>query len=136
VGEYNIKQYLLVNNSLGMRPGKVAAQVSHASLKVFVDRFYPSGNEPNFRALWLTDDMAEWLDGAFAKIALKCENADRIFEAAKIAEELCIPFSIIHDNGITQVEPGSLTAAAIGPFDTENPQYQRMTENLKELKLL
>ncbi len=41
----NIKQVLVIRKDLNMSPGKLAAQVAHASMKVFFDRMSTERNE-------------------------------------------------------------------------------------------
>jgi peptidyl-tRNA hydrolase len=163
---YDIKQYILINKSLKIGRGKAISQGAHASLAVFFDvmryqRGVMGGGEdidfddlpaavdekrdiktisrPEWKKhIWecvMTEDMHEWKLGAFAKITLAADF-ESIDKLTTIASELEVPFSVIHDNGVTQVEPGSLTAAAIGPFNTTKTEYATLVAGLKELKLL
>jgi peptidyl-tRNA hydrolase len=90
------------------------------------------------RKIWeciMTEDMDEWKRGAFAKIVLSAtEEQMRIIAA--FAEDADVPVCEINDNGVTEVEPGSLTAMAIGPYDTTNSAYYGLTGQIKQLKLL
>jgi peptidyl-tRNA hydrolase len=161
MGEYSHKQYILINTSLGMTKGKMVAQGAHASLAVFFNRMscikefggeeidvekasvakpgeLPLKEEPymyEYRCL-MTHDMHVWKCGSFAKISLKCEDENQLMRLIKLAQKYGVPHSIINDNGITQVEPNSLTAAAIGPFNTENGTYLPLVKELQSLKLL
>jgi peptidyl-tRNA hydrolase len=83
----------------------------------------------------MTPDMNEWKMGAFAKIALAADEPT-MESALREARKVGVPCSEIHDNGVTQVEPESFTASAIGPFDVTNPKYANLVRELASLKLL
>jgi PTH2 family peptidyl-tRNA hydrolase len=84
----------------------------------------------------MTDEMAEWKDGAFAKITLSAPDGETIKRLCEYADHIGVPSATIFDNGVTQVDPGTLTAGAIGPFDTTNESYKRLVDELSKLKLL
>jgi peptidyl-tRNA hydrolase len=156
MGEYDIKQYLILNSELGMTKGKQVAQASHASMKVFFDRMsyirsavidgpplIPGNEEEASREevsvevyKWrMTEEMAQWKDGAFAKISLKSDE-DMMREIEKLAIECKAPVACINDNGVTQVKPGSFTAMAVGPIDTTKEKYKELMSKISSLKLL
>ena len=141
MGVYDIKQYIIINGNLKMTKGKIAAQSAHASMKVFFDRmiYYGVSDEYPTDSLYFckfTEDMVKWKDGAFAKIVLKAHSEMYMNSLYKAACDLNIPCAEIIDNGVTQVEAGSLTAVAIGPLDVNNPKYISLINNLKDLPLL
>jgi len=111
------KQTIIVRKDLNMRKGKIAAQVSHASMKIFFDRMVKNdkGYDCNF-----TDEMEEWKNGAFTKIVLGCDSIDDIYDLQKKANSLNIPNAVIIDNGLTEFGGiPTVTCIALGPHSAE-----------------
>jgi PTH2 family peptidyl-tRNA hydrolase len=111
-----MKQVIVVNKDLKMGKGKICAQVAHASLESFLNA--------------TIQDREKWLYEGAKKIVLKA-SLDIILEKAKKADQLSLPFAIITDAGLTQVEKGSITALAIGP--AEDAIIDAITSDLKLL---
>lgn len=75
----NVKQVIVYRRNLNMRKGKIASQVSHASMKVFFDRrvsyspppeqtapygtIWGSTNPQHYLLVPLTDEMDTWVKG-------------------------------------------------------------------------
>jgi PTH2 family peptidyl-tRNA hydrolase len=109
-------QYIVVNTSLGMNKGKIAAQCAHASVSV-LDKVDDS-------------DVREWKSEGMKKIVLKVKNTEELlalFETTK--REL--PCALITDAGHTQIDAGSKTCFACGPIEEEKGK-----KNFGALKLL
>jgi peptidyl-tRNA hydrolase len=120
-----------------MHKGKMIAQGAHASLAVFFKEMVLTCSEDD-KILYecrMNKEMKEWKEGSFAKIVLS-SHAEIMELVCKIAEEDNIAYSKIYDNGVTQVAPGSFTAAAIGPLDVTQEKNKRVMEILSKLKLL
>ena len=96
-----MKQAIVARGDIGMSPGKLAAQVAHASLMA-VER---------------ADDRAvsEWKRGGQKKVVLKAGNERTLFELKETAAAAGLPAAIVRDAGHTQLDPGTVTALAIGP---------------------
>ena len=96
-----VKQAIVARADLGMSPGKLAAQVAHASLAAYE------------RA----DDQArrEWKRGGQKKVVLKGPDERTLFELKAQADAVGLPAAVIRDAGHTQLEPGTVTALAVGP---------------------
>ncbi|MEI7961015.1 MAG: aminoacyl-tRNA hydrolase [archaeon] len=109
-------QYIIVNSSLGMNKGKIAAQCAHASVSV-LDK---------------VDDetISEWKSSGMKKIVLKVKNTEELLELFEKAKRRN-PSALITDAGRTQIEAGSKTTFACGPIDEEEGK-----KLFKELKLL
>jgi PTH2 family peptidyl-tRNA hydrolase len=116
-----LKQVLVWRNDLRnvtgqkVRTGKIAAQLAHASMKVFFDR---GTIQDGFLSVPVAG-MEEWINGSFVKVAVKCnseEELDGLYQQALAAH---LPCAIIEDNGHTEFG-GVLTktAIAIGPADS------------------
>lgn len=96
-----MKQAIVARADLGMGQGKLAAQVAHASLQAYEDASSKSQHE--------------WKGGGQKKIVLKGESERQLFELADRAEREGLPHAIVRDAGHTQLEPGTVTALAVGP---------------------
>ena len=98
-----MKQAIVARTDIDMGKGKLAAQVAHASLSAYED----------------TSDRArrEWKGEGQKKVVLKEAGEQALFELADIAERKGLPHAIIRDAGHTQLDPGTVTALAIGPGD-------------------
>lgn len=119
-----IKQIIVVRTDLNMRKGKLAAQVAHASMKVFFDRMSTERNEfPVFQLdeeqkycsgyimkpfvkktimLYDNEPMQQWMEGSFTKIVVGCNSEQELFDLQKQAEEEGIVNALILDNGNTE----------------------------------
>jgi peptidyl-tRNA hydrolase, PTH2 family len=121
------KQAMVVNTSLGMKKGKIAAQVAHASLSVFLNSdqtaFHEGGFEYYFHNQDAEGEMAsairDWFRGKFTKIVLQGSGEDELKAIYLRAKDAGLPCSLIQDAGETQVPPGSYTACAVGPGPAE-----------------
>jgi len=100
-----VKQAIVARRDLGMSPGKLAAQVAHASLS----------------AVEKADAEARraWKQGGQKKVVLRSPDERTLFELKVIAEDAGLPVAIIRDAGHTQLEPGTVTALAVGPAGDE-----------------
>jgi peptidyl-tRNA hydrolase, PTH2 family len=134
------KQVILVRTDLNMRKGKLAAQVSHASMKVFFDRgrrvFQPP-LEPDLLVVPLTVDMAEWVYGTFTKIVLGVESEEVLLRAHRLALDHDLPTALVMDIGATEFHGvATYTAVAIGPAKTEDIDPITGPDGLVPTKLL
>lgn len=130
-----LKQTIVVRKDLGMKKGKIAGQVAHASLKVFSDRiknYYNAGEFGWNVSLNVTEEMKQWLEGKFTKIVLSCEGGEEeIFSLEKEAKKEGVPCAVIRDAGDTVFNEPTITCIAIGP-DT-NEKVEGLTKNYKLL---
>ena len=96
-----MKQAIVARTDVGMGDGKLAAQVAHASLKAYEKAH--------------TKTQREWKDGGQKKVVVKASGESEIHELAEQARREGLPHAVIHDAGHTQLEPGTVTALAVGP---------------------
>jgi peptidyl-tRNA hydrolase len=96
-----MKQAIVARADLGMGEGKLAAQVAHASLSAYED----TGRSTR----------TEWKGSGQKKIVLKGTGESELFRLADTADREGIPHAVIRDAGHTQVDPGTVTALAVGP---------------------
>lgn len=108
-----IKQVLVVRKDLNMRKGKMAAQAAHASMKVLLD----AGNVENDRLIIpLTNDIKDWLLGAFTKVCVSVNSEQELIDIYDHAKAAGLNCSIIKDSGLTEFNNvPTLTAVAVGP---------------------
>jgi len=132
-----IKQVIVYRKDLKMRKGKIAAQVAHASMKVFFDR----GNIQDARLdlpglkvdgipvnpprpclmVWLTPEMKEWVEGLFTKIVLTVDSEEDLQQAHDLAKVEGLPVALIVDSGKTEFGGvPTATCIAIGPAKAED----------------
>ena len=115
-----VKQVIVVRKDLNMRKGKIAAQVAHASIKVFLDRkvtWKPSAMPMGRHMIIdMTPEMEEWASESFTKIVVGVDSESELYEIANKAKDNNIPFAIIVDNGFTEFHGNrTTTCVAIGP---------------------
>ena len=123
-----------------MRKGKIAAQSSHASMKVFLDQCEKGvsfddnvGAVKKYTFYYKKDsDWDLWLNGRFTKIVVSCDSESELDELYKQATDKKLPCSMIVDAGLTEFNGvPTKTCIAIGPA---NPT--EIDEITKHLKLL
>jgi PTH2 family peptidyl-tRNA hydrolase len=96
-----MKQAIVARADLGMGEGKLAAQVAHASLMAFED----AGSRVR----------SEWKGEGQTKVVLRADGESQLFELADVAEREGLSHAVVRDAGRTQLEPGTVTALAVGP---------------------
>ena len=127
----SVKQVIVVRKDLNMRKGKLAAQVAHASMKVFFDKLTIYSDYAIIKDI--TKPMLEWMNyGPFVKIVVGVNSAEELFEIEKKASEAGIPNALIIDSGKTEFHGiPTATCIAIGPDEEE-----KIDAITGELKLL
>lgn len=100
------KQTIVVRADLKMGKGKLAAQSSHASLGAYktVSRTHPAAAKA-------------WEQEGQKKVVLKVSGEAELLEYYNRGRAAGIPCELVRDAGHTQVEPGTLTCFAAGPWD-------------------
>jgi peptidyl-tRNA hydrolase, PTH2 family len=96
-----MKQVIIINDSLKLPRGKLAAQVAHASVASF-----------------LSADSAcqeAWLRAGMPKIVLSANSEEEVTEYHKRALASGLPAYLIKDAGKTVIAPGTITCVGIGP---------------------
>lgn len=112
-----LKQVILVRKDLGLSPGKMAAQVAHASLDAALK---------SDRKL-----MQQWKGYGAKKVVLEVEDENELNEYRKHADREKLKNALIKDAGHTELKPGTATCLAIGP-DAEQ-KIDKVTGKLKML---
>lgn len=136
-----VKQVIVIRKDLNMRKGKMIAQGSHASMKIFFDRMekrtslescYKPELETEYILERASSEMVEWIDGIFTKIVLGVNSLEELLDIKNKAEEAGLPVALIEDNGLTEFKGvKTITCIAIGPAKSE--QIDLVTGGLKLL---
>lgn len=116
-----VKQVIVVRRDLKMRPGKMAAQVAHAAIKVILDRgSFIGASCRDFFIPQMTEEMKYWMGVSFTKIVLSAQNEADILELEKKAKELNIPHAVMIDDGWAEYHADKVvTCIALGPANSD-----------------
>jgi len=96
-----VKQVIVVNESLRLPRGKLAAQVAHASVAALLDAS--------------NDALRSWLESGMPKVVLRADDEAQLTTLERQAIEAGLPTALIRDAGHTVVAPGTITCLGIGP---------------------
>jgi PTH2 family peptidyl-tRNA hydrolase len=106
--DFKYKLVVAVRRDLEMGKGKVAVQVAHATLT--------ASEETKHRH---PDWWKNWFNEGQCKVVVKVKSEEDLDRLKKEAANLGLAAAIIHDSGLTQVEPGTATCIGIGPAPAE-----------------
>lgn len=112
-----VKQVIVARNDIHFSSGKLAAQVSHASVS----------------SLEKADSktVAAWKNSGQKKIVLQAP-LPIILELRIKVKKAKLPYALISDAGFTELEPGTITCLGIGPADEH--AINKVTGSLPLLK--
>jgi peptidyl-tRNA hydrolase, PTH2 family len=100
------KQALVVRKNLNMSWGKIISQCAHASLSAYKKA---QRQDPEVARAWEMEGQK--------KVVLKVQSEGELLDYFQKAKAAGIPCEIIRDAGHTQVDPGTLTCFAAGPWN-------------------
>ena len=127
----DVKQVIIVRKDLKMRPGKIAAQAAHASMKAVLDTCNLLEGRILFKSQ-MPEPMYQWLTGIFTKVALAVNSEEELLELYNKALDLGLVCSLITDAGLTVFNGAPTnTCIAIGP--EESYKIDAITNHLKLL---
>ncbi|MDE0869323.1 MAG: peptidyl-tRNA hydrolase Pth2 [Candidatus Poseidoniaceae archaeon] len=98
------KMVCIVNQSLKMGKGKIAAQVGHGAVMATMK----AGMEKPI-------NLEQWFTTGQKKVCLKGRDAEHLLELEQQAKAAGVLTTLVHDAGHTQIPSGSLTVLALGP---------------------
>ena len=98
----------LVNTNLGMRKGKISAQVGHGVTLYMDDVHSPLHN-------FMKERNREWIDNGMHKIVLR-SNENEMYNTIEELNNLGIMCYVVRDFGSTQVPEDSFTVLAVEPL--------------------
>ena len=117
------KQILVFNRSLNMPAGKLAAQLSHASLGCVLKLFEKNTAYSIFsmKADFHTSSPEyEWLENEFTKIVCYVKSEEALLKVHANAEAAGLNTVLIKDAGHTFFDKPTYTCVGIGPaFDED-----------------
>ena len=133
-----MRQIIIARKDLNMNPGKLAAQVAHASLAFISNAIRncmecSSLSQNYLISLKIPKDVYErWFCGIFTKTVCEAKNRGQIMKAVSIAKEIGLKegtdFFLIKDVCLTDLEPEEidengqgriLTCIGFRPLDDE-----------------
>jgi len=113
-----MKQVILVRTDLKLPPGKLSAQVSHASLEAALKTS--------------KEKFQKWKQKGSKKVVLSVPSKQDLLNYKQKAEKLRLKTSLIKDAARTVLKTPDYTCLAIGPDKEEI--IDKVTGNLKLLK--
>lgn len=133
-----MRQVIIARKDLHMSPGKLAAQIAHASLAFLSNKIRGKGEKMLLNENYLVplvidkDTYEDWFCGIFTKTICEAKNLNQLLKAKIIAEELGMKegedFFLIMDACKTELEPEmvdedgtgrTLTCIGFRPLDDE-----------------
>lgn len=122
-----MRQLIIARKDLHMSPGKLAAQVAHASwafLSNGIRKCLPNAkfdeyeNKYNFKLSLDKDIAEEWFGGIFTKTICEAKNKNQLLKAKEIAEQLGMAedkdFFLIMDACNTELTPEEVDENGVG----------------------
>lgn len=108
-----LKQVIVIRKDLGLKKGKLAAQVAHAAVL--------ASKKSHLKEDWEREGQK--------KVIVECENLEELFSLYQSALAEKLPVALVEDAGLTQIERGTKTCVGIGPEKEE--KIDKITGNLK-----
>ena len=111
------KQIIIIRNDLGMSEGKKCVQTANASLGAYKK----------------TDKkvIKKWEFEGQKKVVLEIDSKEKILNLYRELKKEKITCFLVEDAGLTELEPGTITALGIGPEREET--LDKVTGKLKLL---
>ncbi len=100
-----LKQIIVIRNDLNMSEGKKCAQTAHASLVAY------KGTDKKIIKKWELEGQK--------KVVLRVDSEKEILDLYKKLKKEKISCFLVEDAGLTELEPGTITALGIGPEKEE-----------------
>ena len=123
-----MRQVIIARKDLNMSPGKLAAQVAHASMafmtapmrRISPDKVYKDGEVIAVmpKMFMQVDVYNDWIKGIFTKTICEAKNYNQLMKATIIAEELGlvegVDYFLIKDACLTELEPEEVDENGVG----------------------
>jgi len=121
------KLVLVVRTDLGMRTGKIAAQVAHAAVGTVMDLQEQAAEQSSASSVNASSSLSavlaansiralsSWLEQGQAKVVLQIGSASAMHALEERARSRGLATHIVADAGRTQIAAGSETVLAVGP---------------------
>ena len=112
-----LKQVIVIRKDIEMSLGKSIAQACHASIGSY---------ENTSQAI-----IKAWRGEGQKKVVLEVNSKKEIIELKNKAKKLGVSHFLVKDAGMTELEPGTITALGIGPDKEES--INKITGSVKLL---
>lgn len=124
-----MRQLIIARKDLNMSAGKLAAQVSHASMAFLTAPLRDTKDDKNkikriengdyvFEIKMDEETYNNWICGIFTKTICEARNRNQLLKAKKMAEEIGMKegkdFFLIKDNCLTELEPEEIDENGVG----------------------
>lgn len=124
-----MRQLIIARKDLNMSAGKLAAQVSHASMAFLTAPLRETKDDKNkikriengeyvFEIKIDAETYDDWICGIFTKTICEARNRNQLLKAKKMAEEMGMKegkdFFLIKDNCLTELEPEEVDENGVG----------------------
>ena len=124
-----MRQLIIARKDLNMSAGKLAAQVSHASMAFLTAPLRETKDDKNkikriengeyvFEIKIDAETYDNWICGIFTKTICEARNKNQLLKAKNIAEELGMEegkdFFLLKDNCLTELEPEEIDENGVG----------------------
>jgi len=124
-----MRQLIIARKDLNMSAGKLAAQVSHASMAFLTAPLRDTKDDKNkikriengdyvFEIKMDEETYNNWICGIFTKTICEARNRNQLLKAKKMAEEIGMKegkdFFLIKDNCLTELEPEEVDENGVG----------------------
>lgn len=127
------KQVIVVNRSLNMGPGKLAAQVAHASLGALLSTSAKIGE--GIIGIPALQESAQgiWIKERFTKIVVYVKSEEKLLNVYNKAKDKRLPCVLIQDEGLTVFNNiPTYTCVGIGPCWSD--EFNGITDKLRLLE--
>lgn len=114
------KQIIVIRADLNMTIGKMVVQGAHVS-----------GDASDFAKTLNPTTWSAWKAEGQKKVVCKANSLEELNMLEVVALNLGLPAASIRDFGLTELQPGTKTALAIGP--AKNEDIDPVTKHLKLL---
>ena len=118
-----MRQLIIARKDLHMSPGKLAAQVAHASM-AFISYRIRKNTMQQYDYSWNCEfeindkDWEDWWNGIFTKTICEAKNKNQLLKAKELAEELGMvegkDFFLIKDACNTELTPEEVDENGVG----------------------
>lgn len=124
-----MRQLIIARKDLNMSAGKLAAQVSHASMAFLTASLRDTKGNKNkikriedgeyvFEIKMDVETYDDWVCGIFTKTICEARNRNQLLKAKKMAEEMGMEeekdFFLIKDNCLTELKPEEVDENGVG----------------------
>lgn len=116
----DMSQLIIARKDLHMSPGKLAAQVSHASMAFLTNKIegFQIDNKIYCYIEIDNDVWNNWIKGSFTKIVCEAKNKNQLLKVIEIASSLGlkenIDYYLIRDNCLTELTPEEFDENGVG----------------------